>query len=118
MNSLSPSFYFIIGGSFIFMALVLVLVSVPLIRRRVSMNKTYGVRLPKAFESEANWYTINRYGGIQLVLCAIGIVISGVLFLFIQPDPVVWYFWVFILAPVWLLVPVLWRIKSFARRLP
>lgn len=44
-------------------ALVAIVISVPLIRRRVKMNDWYGIRIPAAFESEEVWYDINQYGG-------------------------------------------------------
>ena len=115
---MDKSFYIIIGISFVFSALVMVLVSVPLIRERVAMNKTYGVRIPKAFESEANWYTINKRGGRLLASCSIGVALAGVPFLSIKPAPAAWSFWTLILAPLWLLALVLWRLKSFAADLP
>ncbi|HVT80829.1 MAG TPA: SdpI family protein [Phycisphaerae bacterium] len=49
--------------------------AVPLIRGKVKMNPWYGVRIPAAFESEARWYEINRYGG-RLIL-AWGVVIAA-----------------------------------------
>lgn len=112
------SFYIIIGISCVFTALVLVLVSIPLVRGRVAMNKTYGVRFPKAFESETNWYAINTYGGKQLILSSIGVAIAGVLFCVLRPAPMAWLFWVLISAPAWLLGLTLWRVRSFAGRLP
>lgn len=114
---MDKSFYIIIGMGFVLSALVMVLISVPLIRGRVAMNKTYGIRIPKAFESEANWYTINKFGGGVLAVCSIGFAAAGLLFLSIKPAPAAWGFWVLILAPLWLLALVLWRIRSFAGHL-
>lgn len=111
-------FYIVISVGFVAIALVMFLVSLPLIRGRVAMNKTYGIRLPKAFESEANWYTINKFGGKLLVACSIGFAVAGVLFGSIKPAPTAWSFWVLILVPLGLLAVVLRRIKSFAGQLP
>ncbi len=115
---MEQSFYIIIGVSCVITALVLVLVSIPLVRGRVAMNKTYGIRLAKAFESQANWYMLNRFGGKQLILSSVGVAVAGVLFCVVRPVPTVWSFWVLILAPAWLLGFALWRIRSFAGRLP
>jgi hypothetical protein len=37
--------------------------SVPLMLRRVPMNRWYGVRTRKAYASEEAWYEINAFGG-------------------------------------------------------
>ena len=39
----------------IFVGLVAVLISIPLARGKVSMNRVYGIRLVKSFESEESW---------------------------------------------------------------
>jgi len=49
--------------------------SLPLMRRRVKMNRWYGVRIPAAFESEAAWFDINHYGGRLLFIW--GLVIAA-----------------------------------------
>ncbi|GMV98968.1 MAG: hypothetical protein AMXMBFR84_01080 [Candidatus Hydrogenedentota bacterium] len=53
--------------------LVIIAVSLPLILNKIPPNHFYGVRIPKAFESERNWYDINAYGG--RALCSWGAVI-------------------------------------------
>ena len=35
----------------------------PLIKRKIGMNRWYGIRIRAAFESEARWYDLNAYGG-------------------------------------------------------
>lgn len=115
---MNESFYVIISVMFVLVAVVLVLVCIPLIRGSVAMNKTYGVRLAKAFESDANWYTLNKFGGKQIVLCSVGVMSAGILFVSMRPALGTWTFWVIILAPLWLLLLALWRIRSFAARLP
>ena len=68
------------------MGLVLIGISVPLILRRVKMNPLYGVRIPKAFESEVNWYAINEFGGKVLAASGAAIALVGVLALVIAPS--------------------------------
>lgn len=58
--------------------MLFIAISIPLVQGKVSMNKTYGVRIKKAFESEENWYTINAYGGKQLILWSIPLILLGV----------------------------------------
>ncbi len=48
-------------------AALMVALSIPLVFRKIPMNRFYGVRIPKSFSSESNWYEINAYGGRQLI---------------------------------------------------
>jgi hypothetical protein len=57
----------ILGITFIFCGSLIILPCIPLLREKVKMNKFYGVRFRKSFESEENWYKINRYGAKQFV---------------------------------------------------
>jgi len=41
--------------------------AVPLIRRRIKPNGSYGVRFPSTLEDESVWYDINARGGRHLV---------------------------------------------------
>ena len=53
--------------------------SIPLVRRRIKMNHLYGVRIKKSFESEDNWYKINEYGGKQLIIWSIPMILIGLI---------------------------------------
>lgn len=66
-------------GSAIFALLI------PLYRGKVKRNPVYGVRIRKAFESEENWYKINRYGAIALMYWAALLIVMGIVCLFIPP---------------------------------
>jgi hypothetical protein len=59
-------------------ALLIALLSIPLILRRVPMNSFYGIRFPESFKSEKNWFAINEYGGKALLLSTLPIVIYGI----------------------------------------
>jgi len=65
--------------------LLLIAVCVPLAKRKVKMNRWYGMRLPKAFKSEENWYKINAYGGRLFIYWAIPLVLGGIVSLFLPP---------------------------------
>ena len=65
----------IFGVTYIFVGLVLIILSIPLISSKVSRNNLYGIRIGKSFESDENWYVINRYGGT--VLLVVGILVSA-----------------------------------------
>jgi hypothetical protein len=72
--------------------IVLIAVSVPLIKRSIGPNPWYGFRISKAFQSKELWYDINEYGGRQLVIWAIPMILAGIVGLFIPmgqtPSPV------------------------------
>ena len=58
-------------------AILFILLSIPLINRKVKMNNFYGVRIRKSFESDENWYKINAYGGKQLAIWSIPLILTG-----------------------------------------
>lgn len=61
----------------IFAPVTIILMCIPLMRGEIGMNGWYGIRLPKAFKSEENWYKINRYGAQKLILwCKVNIVVG------------------------------------------
>lgn len=64
-------------------AILFIILSIPLIMRKVKMNRFYGVRIKKSFESEENWYTLNAYGGKQLAVWSIPLILAGVLCFFV-----------------------------------
>jgi hypothetical protein len=74
----------IIGVLNISCGILFVLLSIPLAAKKIPMNNFYGFRISKAFESEENWYEINRYGGRQLLRWSILLAFIGVLY-FIFP---------------------------------
>ena len=73
----------ILGIVHILTAVVIILISIPLVRGKVSMNKVYGIRFKKSYESEENWYRINEYGGKQLILWSIPLLIFGFISFFL-----------------------------------
>jgi len=64
-------------------ALIIILISIPLIKRKIKMNHFYGIRIEKSFVSEDNWYEINAYAGKQLVIFSIPMILAGIVCLFI-----------------------------------
>ncbi len=98
--------------------LVSVLVAVPLIMRKVPMNRLYGIRTRKAFVSSSNWYEINAYGGRLFMVFGVLVAAFGVLEKDFAPPPTSLWAPVFVAAPMIGLIPVLLLIKSFGGRLP
>lgn len=72
------------GITNIAVGILLMLISIPLVKKKVPMNRLYGFRISKAFESQENWYKINRYGGRQLIQWSLLLLIIGILY-FIFP---------------------------------
>jgi len=66
--------------------LLILILSLPLIARKVPMNELYGIRIPAAFESEERWYAINAYGGRQLAVGAVVIMVAGASGFFLAPE--------------------------------
>ena len=50
------------------------------------MNPWYGVRIPKAFESEENWYKINAYGGKRMIVWVTLPAVVGIVTFFLPLD--------------------------------
>ncbi len=98
--------------------IVTALVSIPLVLRKIPMNGAYGIRIPKAFVSQRNWYEINAYGGKLLIV--FGIFLSGFGWLGqgMAPPPTSIWAPVFLILPLLTIIPILAQINAFARRLP
>src|SRR5690349_14907242 len=56
----------------------------PLIKRKVPMNRVYGIRVRESFTSEERWLDINAYGGRQFALCSLPIVVTGIVGLLLR----------------------------------
>ena len=110
-----------LGLSNIGVAVLLIAISIPLIQRRVKMNHFYGVRIPKAFESDENWYKINEYGGRQLVLWSCVLALLGVVTFFLplgtEEKPNETMIIISALMPLIVLVPAIVQILRYARKL-
>ena len=94
------------------LGLALASLSVPLMLRRVPMNRWYGVRTRKAFASEANWYELNEYGGKLLLGLGGGLLLVGLVGFWVAPEPNSVWAAVFLAVPLLGLVPVIALIKA------
>jgi hypothetical protein len=99
-----------LGFTNVIVGILFVLISIPLVLGKIRMNPVYGVRFKKSFESEANWYKINAYGGKQLIGWSLPLILLGGLTFFLPLDgkPI----WVILIAcaPLIVLVPA---VKSY-----
>ena len=108
----------ILGISHIFIGMLIVGLSIPLVKGTVEMNRWYGVRVAKAFESESNWYEVNRYGGGQLIFAGILLALLGLLSIFLPLRPGDIGFWLLALSPAIVMILPLVQIMRLCRRLP
>lgn len=60
-----------------------ILISIPLLKRKIRSNYFYGFRISKAFESEENWFNINAYGAKQMIIWSIPIILIGIISFFV-----------------------------------
>lgn len=97
----------ILGISHISAALLIIVLSIPLVQQKVKMNKVYGVRFKKAFESDENWYKINMYGGRQLILWSIFLIVFGIITFFLPLKGNTFLIIVDAFAPCVIVIPVI-----------
>lgn len=82
------------------MGALLAVLSVPLILGKVPMNHGYGIRIRKAFVSEANWFAVNRFGGV--VFLVLGLLLTTFSFVSAGMAPSPRSIW----APIFLVIPL------------
>ncbi len=68
------------------LGVIVLAVSVPLMLRRVPMNRSFGFRIPAAFESDQRWYDINAFGGRWLAIGSLFIIAAGVAGFVVSPS--------------------------------
>jgi hypothetical protein len=98
--------------------LLTALLAIPLIMRKVPMNRAYGIRVRKAFLSDSNWYELNAYGGKLFLVFGIFLAAFGWVGKDLAPPPTSPWAPVFTIAPMLTIIPILLLVKSFAGRLP
>jgi hypothetical protein len=105
----------VLGLTNIFVALLMIVVCLPLAKRKIKMNCWYGMRIPKAFTSDENWYRINEYGGRQFIYWSVPNIVLGLVMLFLPPMGA-GDLWLVVLPPFILLVPLI-KLFIYAGRL-
>jgi hypothetical protein len=59
---------------------IFILLSIPLIMKKIPLNRYYGFRFSKALESSETWYAINQYGGRQMIRWSLFLIAIGALY--------------------------------------
>lgn len=96
--------------------ILIIAISVPLVRKKVSMNRFYGFRIDEAFESEKKWYDINAYGGSLSLRWGFLFVIAGLIGIALPAG----YWFVYACSSLILFVAIfaviIVKVSRFARR--
>lgn len=67
----------------IFVGALIIALSIPLLWGKIGMNRWYGMRFKKSFESKENWYKINRYGAKRMMVWSAVIIAIGMMTLLV-----------------------------------
>jgi hypothetical protein len=110
-----------LGSMLVGLAVLFIALSIPLMKRKVKMNPWYGVRIPKSFESEENWYRINAYGGKRLIVWSSLPALVGIVAFFLPLDsdaggtPLMAVLLAFV--PLIAIIPAIIEIVIFSRKM-
>ena len=101
----------IVSLSNFMVSLVFIFISIPLIKRKIKMNHWYGFRFPEALKSDENWYKINEFGGRQLLVWGIALLILSFLKLFLEEVSHGFLIFLAFLPVIMIIVPIVKTIK-------
>ena len=107
----------VLGITFIFCGALFILISIPLLKGTVKMNYWYGVRFKKSFESDENWFKINKYGSQQLIKWSVPLILIGIVTFVIPFGDNELLIIVYSLAPVYVIIPPVIKTYKYARKL-
>ena len=88
-----------IGLVTIVVFIVHTILCIPLAKRKIRVNRWYGIRMQKSLESEENWYKINEYGGKIFIPWSILSILTGIISVFLQQIIILSFIPIFILIP-------------------
>lgn len=106
----------VIAISNLFCAFLFIVISIPLKNKKIKMNQAYGFRIPKAFESEENWYKINEYGAEQLIKWSMLLLLIAVLTFLIPPNDIT-LISIAAMAPAIVIIPPIIKTFGYASKL-
>ena len=105
-----------VAGSNLLCSIIGIGLAIPLVKRRIKMNRWYGMRFTRSFESDESWYAINEYGGRRLIVWSIIVAIIGLAALVVSLEERQILVGLFVLAPLLYVVPVI-ESYLYAKRL-
>ena len=108
----------LVGVENLAFAVLFVAIGLPLVAGRVPMNRRFGFRFGRAYESEDMWMRINRYGGYRLIGWSVAMLAAGVLSLFRPYEQNALLIAVLSFVPLLAIVRVVSESRRYARRLP
>ena len=92
------------------------MISLPLIYRKIPMNRIYGIRLRESFRSEQNWYDVNEYGGRALARWSVAIIVVGIAGFFVPISRVNDYVLAAVLVSIGSVLAALIQMLRWVRR--
>ena len=109
----------IIGLSWIFAALAITGVAIPLLRGRVRRNDYYGVRFAESLQSDEAWLDINRHGAVRMIVWSVPLLVVGIVSLFLPLQSHFGWALALGLAPlIFIFVPLIQTYRYARRRWP
>jgi len=74
----------IIKISFIIIGLILIILSLPLLYKKIRPNYFYGFRMKKTLENKEIWYKANQFMSKDMLIAGFIILITSFIFFFIE----------------------------------
>ncbi len=97
----------LLGVSLLVVAVMVIVGALPLYLGLVGPNQLYGIRFPESFQSEANWYRINSYGGAALLVWGLATLLVSFEVMVPSLLPQRPRLWLGLLYPISVVVPLL-----------
>jgi uncharacterized membrane protein len=110
-ENITLGFALVLGG------VLVIAVCIPLLQGQIKPNVLYGMRLPKSFASDENWFKINRYGAKQMMRWAGVMIVVGLVTFFLPLQGNALLTGMVGLAPIVLLLIPAFQIYRYARTL-
>jgi hypothetical protein len=100
------------------LGLFFIALSIPLLKGHVKMNRVYGIRVRKAFESDERWYKVNRYGAKQIIIWSLVLIANGIVAFFIpiKGESDVPILFAVLLAPALIWIPIIIQTLRFCKK--
>jgi hypothetical protein len=101
---------------FLIPALILLIISIPLVLGWIPRNRFYGVRTRKTLSDEGVWYSANRFGGVLFIISSL-IYLGIAAFVPYSADSTSLNWWAHILGFLLPLFISIFMIHSYTKRL-